>query len=96
MLFYHVQVKDSVNRKSSRHMVQLLPEEEQKKLAEEMKLLASEEGAIARLMEGAFLEENYLYLQALQAYQKAVELEPEVPEYQTLLTSYRQRIGLDK
>ena len=96
VLFYHVQVQDSVNRKSSRHMVQLLPEEDQKRLAEEMQLLASEQGAIARLMEGAFLEENFLYLQALQAYQKAVELEPEVPEYQTLLSAFRQRIGLEK
>jgi len=53
--------------------------------------LGDENNAVNQLMYGNFYEQNYLMTEAMKHYKKAVELEPSVPEYQTIYSQFLKR-----
>jgi hypothetical protein len=71
--------------------------DKQKKVAEElssMQQVNSENTAINKIVLAGFYEENGLYLNAMEKYQEAIALEPEVEDYKTAYDQFLKRNDL--
>jgi len=66
-------------------------EEINKEFAELKDELGDDNNAVNQLMYGNFFEQKYMMTEAMKHYKKAVELEPSVPEYQTIYNQFLQR-----
>ena len=71
--------------------------DKQKKVSEEltsMQQVNNENTAINKIVLAGFYEENGLYLNAMEKYQEAIALEPEVEDYKTAYDQFLKRNGL--
>jgi hypothetical protein len=71
--------------------------DKQKKVAEElsaMQQVNAENTAINKIVLAGFYEENGLYLNAMEKYQEAIALEPEVEDYKTAYDQFLKRNDL--
>lgn len=66
-----------------------------KQLAE-LKTQLGEENALNKIILASFYEDNKLYLEALQSYEAAVKMEPEVDDYKVALGQFLERAEIAK
>ncbi len=66
-----------------------------KQLAE-LKAQLGEENALNKIILASFYEDNKLYLEALQNYEAAVKLEPEVDDYKVAYGQFLERAEIAK
>lgn len=96
-LLWKVQVKGQPNTKSDEHVLRILDEEKAKELKETFQAYAqSNEGAIGKVANATFFEQNHLYLHALEQYKTAMEMEPEVDDFKNFYNNFLTRVGLEE
>jgi flagellar biosynthesis/type III secretory pathway chaperone len=62
----------------------------------ELKAQLGEENALNKIILASFYEDNKLYLEALQSYEAAVKMEPEVDDYKVALGQFLERAEIAK
>ncbi|MFN5556229.1 MAG: hypothetical protein ACK48F_08455 [Chryseotalea sp.] len=87
-----VSQKDVAKNKSSVKILKRLSAEEERKVkAAFAELPPMEDGAMAKLILAGFYDQQNLVVDALTAYQEAIQLEPEVPTYKEYLEDFMIR-----
>jgi hypothetical protein len=87
-----VSQKEAAKNKSSVKILKRLSAEEERKVkAAFAELPAMEDGAMSKLILAGFYDQQNLVVDALTAYQEAIQLEPEVPTYKEYLEDFMIR-----
>lgn len=94
-----VEVRSKANPKvaSERHLVKKLSKADQEKIKksfDEIETSVAVESAINEFVKAGFYEKNNLLIDAIAAYEKAIELAPDVPFYQQTYDEFLIRHGL--
>jgi len=99
LVILNVQVKGDENLKSSDYGIKRLSNTESAKVNESIKGLkseVSEETPLNKIIYASFFEENNLILDALTKYEEAIEMSPEVQDFQDMYESFLVKNGLTK
>jgi len=89
----NVMDKDNESLKSRDYGIQRLSPDEAKTVETKLSELSSEvadESSLDKLVYASFFEENNLYLDALTKYEEAVELSPEVEDFQAIYDEFKE------
>lgn len=97
LVILNVKVKGDDNLKSSDYGIKRLSSAESAKIndtIESLKSEVSEETPLNKIIYASFYEENNLILDALTKYEEAIELSPEVQDFQDMYQSFLVKNGL--
>lgn len=95
--FIIVRGKDNEKALSNRAFVRIISEEDAKEAQEELDKIKGEldlEAAIDNLVLARYYEEKKMFINAVAAYEKAMELAPGVESYQKVYDDYLYRLGV--
>ena len=85
--------KDNESLKSRDYGIQRMSPDEAKNVEEQLAQLSNEvadESSLDKLIYASFFEENNLYLDALTKYEEAVELSPDVEDFQLIYDEFKE------
>jgi hypothetical protein len=95
--FWQVSVAEHPLLNSDECAFLILPQDKEKKINEDLKILAnevhSENSPMYNLLKAAYLEENSMFIDAGYFYQLAVVAAPDVPEYKKMYDVYLKKIS---
>ncbi|MEQ8810323.1 MAG: hypothetical protein RIE59_14730, partial [Imperialibacter sp.] len=97
LVILNVKVKGDEDMKSSDYGIKRLSNTESAKVNENIKGLKSEvneETPLNKIIYASFFEENNLVLDALTKYEEAIEMSPEVQDFQDMYQSFLVKNGL--
>lgn len=97
LVILNVKVKGDDNLKSSDYGIKRLSSAEAAKINDtiaDLKNEVSEETPLNKIIYASFFEENNLILDALTKYEEAIELSPEVQDFQDMYQSFLVKNGL--
>lgn len=97
LLIVNVGVKGNEEMKSENYGIKRVTGEELKNLEAKLNSLTgklSTESSLDQIMLASFYEQNNLLVDATSSYQKAIELSPEVYDFKTMFTNFRERNNL--
>jgi hypothetical protein len=78
--------------KSSVQSISKVDKKDAKQISTELESFGDEDTAISKVVKAQYLEEKFLYSDALKAYNEAIQLAPEVESFQKLYSSFLDRI----
>lgn len=97
--YYFVKViaQGNTNLKSDDYCLMFMSDSSYKEINDSLEVLKAElediNSAFANLIFANFFEQNYMFEQAEQHYEKAMRLEPEIEEFKILYTAFLNRIN---
>lgn len=96
---YKLQVSDNANKKVKSGVVtlEIADDEKANQINSEFAAIsemANEENAISNLIKASFYEQNGMYLEAMDYFEKAISAEPNVEEYKILFDNFKFRSGI--
>lgn len=97
LVILNVKVKGDDNLKSSDYGIKRLSSAETAKVNENIKPLkteVAEDSPLSKIIYASFFEENDLILDALTKYEEAIEMSPEVQDFQDMYQSFLVKNGL--
>jgi len=92
-----ISVKENPKIKSNQYALHHINNEKASSLEKNLNILKRElkqENSINKIIMASFYEQNKLFLDAISAYEDAIEIEPEVYEYKLAYSRFLNRIGL--
>ena len=97
---YKLSIVDNNNKKVKSGVVtlQVLNGDELTKVETDFEAVnAAAEGddAISNLVKASFYEQNGMYMEAVEYYEKAIKAEPEVEEYKVLYENFKNKTGIN-
>ena len=98
LYIFNVKVKDDETIASGDFGIKKVNASDKPQVAENLKLITSEieddESPISKLVLAGFYEENSLLLDALTKYEEAIQLSPEVEDFQKLYDDFLVKSGI--
>lgn len=97
LVIFNVKSKDNDEVKSSDYGIKRMSADDAKSINENLEMLkaeVSDDSPLNKLIYASFYEENNLLLDALTKYEEAVELSPDVQDFQTLYDDFLIKNGL--
>ncbi|MEQ9287892.1 MAG: hypothetical protein RIG77_13330 [Cyclobacteriaceae bacterium] len=97
LVILNVQVKGNDDLKSSDYGIKRMSSDDAKAITDNLEVLKSEvsdDSPLNKLIYASFYEENNLLLDALTKYEEAIELSPDVEDFQTIYDDFLIKNGL--
>jgi hypothetical protein len=98
-ILVEVALKSDPKQVSKQHLIKKLPPADQEKVKKSLNEFfgeVQETTALNKLLLAGFYEQNNLYVDAIAAYEDAVQLAPDVPTYKESYDEFLMRLGLKK
>lgn len=89
--------KDDISKKTEGRSIKILTDDkatELKKQVAELNSSLGEESALSKVVLASFYEDNKLYADAMQAYEEATKLEPEVDDFKIQYGQFMERANI--